>query len=135
MSGTLEHVEVISSNFNSLQIDNGDDGFGKLLVHFENAQLFFVLDYKGLPNLSYINAQAQTCSLHHAVYVDEVERLADNTVFVVRDLYRTIYESDPGVKVTGSKTSVENARAMLSLAVKSYWDVDRNSKVRNRSFY
>ena len=50
-------------------------------------------------------------------------------MFVPGDLYRTIYESDPGVQVTGSKTNMENVRAMLSLAVKSYWDVDRNSKV------
>jgi hypothetical protein len=96
--------------------------------------LFYVLDYKGQPNLCYINAQAQSCSLHHAVHVDEIERDMSNTVFVTGDLYRTIYESDPGVKVAGSKTNMENARAMLSLAVKSYWDMDRNSKVRKSYF-
>ena len=120
----------ITTILNSFQIENNEDGSGKLLLLFDNAQLFYVLDYKGQPNLCYINAQAQSCSLHHAIHVNGDERDMDNTVFVPGDLYRTLYESDSGVKVTGSKTNMDNTRAMLSLAVKSYWDVDRNSKVR-----
>ena len=112
----------------SFQNEN-EEGYGKLLLHFDNAQLFYVLDYKGEPNLCYINAQSQFCSLHHAVHVNEIERNMNNTVFVPGDLYRTIYESDPGVKVTGSKTNIENARSMLALAVKSNWDMERNAKV------
>ncbi|CAB4005705.1 autophagy-related 2 homolog B isoform X1 [Paramuricea clavata] len=125
---TLNSSKLRIAMFSRTKIENNEDGFGKLLLHFDNAQLFYVLDYKGQPNLCYINAQAQACSLHHAIHVDEVERDMDNTIFVPGDLYRTLYESDSGVKVTGSKTNMDNTRAMLSLAVKSYWDVDRNSK-------
>ena len=61
--------------------------------------------------------------------VNEIERNMNNTVFVPGDLYRTIYESDPGIKVTASKTNIENARSMLALAVKSNWNMERNAKV------
>ena len=122
-------VSIEWSEFNSFQIESNEDACGKILLHFDNAQLFYVLDYKGKPNLCYVNAQAQSCSLHHAIHVDNVDGNMDNMVFEPSDLYQTIYESDPGVKVTGSKTNMENVRAMLSLAVKSYWDIDKNSKV------
>ena len=79
--------------------------------------------------MCYINAQSQTCSLHHAAQVNEIERNMNNTVFVPGDLYRTIYESDPGIEVTASKTNIENARSMLALAVKSDWNMERNAKV------
>lgn len=118
----------MNEKFSPFQVEN-ENGYGKILLHFENAQLFYVLDYKGQPELCYISAQAQTCSLHHGVHIDNVERNMDDTVFVRGDLYPTIYESDSGIKVTGSKTSMDNDRAMLSLAVKSYFDVERNSKV------
>ncbi|XP_028410274.1 autophagy-related protein 2 homolog B-like [Dendronephthya gigantea] len=124
---TLNSSKLRIAMFPRTKFEN-ENGYGKILLHFENAQLFYVLDYKGQPNLCYISTQAQTCSLYHAVHVDDIERNMDDTVFVPGDLYPTIYESDSGVKVTGSKTSMDNNRAMLSLAVKSYWDMERNSK-------
>ena len=101
------------------------------MLHFDNAEIFYVLDYKGQVNLCYTSVQAKYCSLRHAFAADTVSSNMD-TVFDSGNLYRTIYESDPGLKVTGSKSNVEENRRMFLVAVKSFLDTERNSKVRRK---
>ena len=103
------------------------------MLNFDNAQLFYVLDYKGEVNLCYTSIQANYCSLYHALLVDSVSSDM-NTVFNIGNLYPTICESEPGVKVTEPKSNVGESQPMLALAVKSNFDTDRNSKVWRNVF-
>ena len=87
-----------------------------------------MLDYKGEINLCYTSVLANHCSLHQALSVESVSSDME-TGFEVGDLYRTICKSDSGIKVTESKTNLNETLPMLLLAVKSYLDLERNAKV------
>lgn len=127
-SGRYQNFKSMFVHFINSQFEK-KDCYSKLLLLFENALLVYVLDYNGEPNLSYIGAQSQKCSLHQAVYVEKTEKNMTDAVFEPGGLNRILFASDEGLKVAGSKTNQESPPHMLAVAVKSSWNSIKKSKV------